>query len=84
MNVDFILEMARRTVNLPPYIDSLVREIADQEHQSYSATVARLIDAGSRALRGPRVPAYVGVGEGGPEDLSIDAEKYLRELAEDS
>jgi hypothetical protein len=74
--------MTRRTVNLPPSIDSLVREMADDEHESYSAMVARLIDAGARALRGPRPPSYVAAAGEGPKDLGLNDEKYLREIFE--
>jgi hypothetical protein len=62
-------------------IDATVRENA-LEGESYSATVARLIDVGARALNGPRRPSYVGIGEG-PEDLGVNAEEYLRRLFAD-
>ena len=47
--------------------------------ESFSAAVARLIDAGARSLRGGKRPSYVASGEG-PEDLGRMAERYLREL----
>ena len=72
--------MARRTVNLPESVEASVRELA-REGESFSATVSRLIEEGARALRGPRRPSYVGVGEG-PPDLGLRAEEYLRELVE--
>jgi hypothetical protein len=62
-------------------IDATVRENA-LEGESYSATVARLIDVGARALNGPRRPSYVGIGEG-PEDLGVNAEEYLRRIFAD-
>jgi hypothetical protein len=62
-------------------IDATVRENA-LEGESYSATVARLIDVGARALNGPRRPPYVGIGEG-PEDLGVNAEEYLRRIFAD-
>jgi len=78
----FILSaMARRTVNLPESVEALARRAAEPG-ESFSATVSRLIEAGVRATRGRHVPAYVGSGEG-PVDLGINAEKYLRELAEE-
>jgi hypothetical protein len=70
--------VARRTIYVPDVIDELVTEMA-VEGESYSATIARLIEVGARATRGRRRPAYVGGGEG-PEDLGILAERYLREL----
>jgi len=72
--------MVRRTVNLPESVEATVRELA-REGESFSAAVARLIEAGAKALRGPRKPLYVGVGKG-PTDLSLLAEKYLREPVE--
>jgi hypothetical protein len=76
----FIL-MPRRTVNLPDSVEALAREAAEPG-ESFSATVSRLIEAGVRATRGRRAPSYVGSGEG-PGDLGLNAEKYLRELAEE-
>ncbi|MCP9485004.1 MAG: hypothetical protein MSC30_04030 [Gaiellaceae bacterium MAG52_C11] len=73
--------MARRTVNLPDSVEADVRELT-LEGESFSATVTRLLDEGMRALRGPRKPSWIGSGEG-PEDLGINAEKYLRELADE-
>ncbi len=70
--------MARRTIHIPEGTEALVRELAS-EGESFSATVARLIEAGAKALKRGRVPSYVGVGEG-PDDLGRKAESYLREL----
>ncbi len=70
--------MARRTVNLPDSVDAVVRDLA-REGESFSATVARLIEEGARSLSGPRRPSYVGSGEG-PDDLGRMAERYLEEL----
>jgi hypothetical protein len=75
-------KMARRTVYLPESVEKLAREAA-HPGESFSAAVSRLIEAGVRATRGLRVPSYVGSAEG-PGDLGINAEKYLRELAEES
>ena len=72
--------MARRTVNLPDGVEARARELA-REGESFSATVARLIEEGARAVEGPRRPSYVGSGEG-PDDLGRRAEEYLRELVE--
>jgi hypothetical protein len=68
--------MARRTISLPQSIEDLARQSA-RDGESFSATVARLIEQGARAERGARRPRYVGSGEG-PEDLGRAAEQYLR------
>jgi hypothetical protein len=70
--------VARRTINLPDAVEELAREHAE-EGESFSATVARLIEAGVRSTRGRRPPRYVGSGEG-PDELGRFAERYLREL----
>ena len=70
--------MARRTVSLPDSVEALARAHA-AEGESFSATVARLIEAGAHATGGRRPPSYVGAGEG-PEDLGLLAERYLRDL----
>jgi len=72
--------MVRRTVSLPDAVDTRARELA-REGESFSATVARLLEEGARSLEGPRRPSYVGVGDG-PDDLGRRAEEYLRELVE--
>jgi hypothetical protein len=69
--------MARRTVNLPDAVEHVVRRSA-KEGESFSAAVARLIEAGARALHGRARPTWVGSGEG-PTDLGRMAEKYLRQ-----
>lgn len=70
--------MARRTIYLPDAIEQLVRDAA-QDKESFSAATVRLIEAGARALKRGKWPAHIGIGEG-PEDLGINAEKYLREI----
>jgi hypothetical protein len=72
--------VARRTVNLPDVVEARARRL-QREGESFSATVARLIEEGARAVEGPRRPSYVGVGEG-PDDLGRRAEDYLRALVE--
>ena len=68
--------MVRRTLSLPDSIDDLVgRERRPRE--SYSATVARLLQAGAR--RDGHRPSYIAAGEG-PRDLGRLAEQYLREV----
>ena len=71
--------MPRRTISLSESVDQLARSLAS-EGESFSATVARLIEEAARARRRRR-PSWVGSAEG-PEDLGIDAERYLRELVE--
>lgn len=70
--------MARRTVSLPDSTEALVQKMA-RDGESFSAAVARLIEAGARSLEGRRSPSYVGAGEG-PDDLGRRAESYLKEL----
>lgn len=72
--------MARRTISLPRSIEDLALESA-HEGESFSATVARLIERGARAEQGARHPRYVASGEG-PEDLGQAAKRYLHELVE--
>jgi hypothetical protein len=69
--------MSRRTVYLPDSVEELARE-ATEAGESFSATVARLIEEGARRTRGRRRPRYVASGEG-PSDLGRAAERYLRE-----
>lgn len=70
--------MVRRTVSLPDHTDALVRRMA-REGESFSAAVARLIEAGAQSLQGRRSVSYLGSGEG-PDDLGRRAERYLEEL----
>lgn len=69
--------MARRTISLSQTIEELARESA-RDGESFSATIARLIEQGARAESGVRAPRYVAAGDG-PEDLGEAAERYLRE-----
>jgi hypothetical protein len=69
--------MTRKTISMPPGIEQIARESA-RDGESFSATVARLIEQGARVERGARQPRYVGAGEG-PEDLGVAAERYLRD-----
>jgi hypothetical protein len=73
--------MARRTIYLPESVEKLARENA-REDESFSATVARLIEAGARVAGTNDFPDWMGAGEG-PEDLGLNHEKYLREIFED-
>ena len=70
--------MSRRTISLPQSIEDLARQSA-LEGESFSATVARLIERGARAEGRSNRPRYVGAGEG-DSDLGRDAERYLRDL----
>lgn len=70
--------MVRRTISLPDNTEALVRRMA-RDGESFSAAVARLIEAGARSLEGRRAPSYVGAGDG-PDDLGRRAESYLNEL----
>ncbi len=68
----------RRTINLPPKVDALIRDIA-RDDESFSAAVVRLIEAGIRKEGRRRPPSYVASGDG-PSDLGEKAELYLRKL----
>lgn len=70
--------MARRTIYLPESVEALARTNA-REGESFSATVARLIETGAQADGVAEIPDWIGSGEG-PEDLSINAETYLKEI----
>ena len=73
--------MARRTIYLPETIEALARANA-LEGESFSATVARLIEE-AVAGEGESEPlSYIGSGEG-PDDLGLNAEKYLRAIKAD-
>ena len=74
--------VARRTIYLTESVEGLARANA-REGESFSATVARLIEQGARAEGEQDPPRYVGSGEG-PRDLGIKLEKYLREALEGS
>jgi hypothetical protein len=72
--------MARITISLSQSTEDLARDSA-REGESFSATVARLVEQGARVERGPRRPRYVATGDG-PEDLGRAAERYLSEPVE--
>jgi hypothetical protein len=72
--------MTRITISLPPSVEALARELA-RGGESFSATVARLIETGAKAEGGARRPRYVASGEG-PADLGEAAERYLSDLVE--
>jgi hypothetical protein len=67
--------MARRTIYLPDSVEELARRNA-LEGESFSATIARLIEAGAREAGEAELPDWIGSGEG-PEDLGVNAERYL-------
>jgi len=80
---EMTLTMPRRTIYLPQNIEDLVREHT-REGDSFSATVARLVELGAAedidrdiAVDESEFPlGYIGSWEG-PGDLGINAEKYL-------
>jgi hypothetical protein len=73
--------MVRRTVSIPKSVDEKVRDAAEDD-ESFSAAVARLLEAGLRATTGKHRPDWVGSGEG-PDDLGRRAEEYLRKPVTD-
>jgi hypothetical protein len=72
--------MSRRTVYLPDSVEQLARE-STVAGESFSATVARLIEEAARSTGGRKRPRYVASGEG-PSDLGRLAERYLCEPVE--
>jgi hypothetical protein len=72
--------VARRTIYLPDSVEKLVRD-QQQDDETFSATIVRLLQMGTRMAGHKHVPPYVASFDG-PGDLGINAEKYLRELAE--
>jgi hypothetical protein len=78
MSVAIILVVVRRTITLPEDIDSRVRAAAG-DGESFSAAVARLIDAGLTNEQ-PRL-AWIGSGDSGDPELAYRVEGVLKELA---
>lgn len=74
--------MARRTVSLPENVDLTIRSIAERHGESYSATVARLVEEGARRTRERPLPDWVGSADFGPRDFSRHYERYMREAFE--
>jgi hypothetical protein len=72
--------MARVTISLPQGVKDLARDSA-REGESFSATVARLIEQGAAAERGARRPRYVASGDGS-SDLGEAAERYLADIVD--
>ena len=70
--------MVRRTITLPDDLDVRVRD-AGGERESFSATVARLLETGL-AGQGERL-AWIGSGDSGDPDLGLRVEEVLDELA---
>ncbi len=70
--------MVRRTISVPPAIDSTIRRIAEEEG-SYSAAVARLVEEGSRRIRRSERAAFIGSFEDPalPKDFALTHERYL-------
>ena len=54
--------MIRRTVSLPEAVDALIRGAAGPG-ESYSATVARLVELGTNPRAASRRPAFVAVAD---------------------
>ena len=69
--------MPRRTISLPHSVEALARQAA-LEGESFSATVARLIERGAQVEGGAHAPSYVAAGEA-ESDLGREAERYLRD-----
>jgi hypothetical protein len=78
MRLAIILGMVRRTITLPEDLDALVRDAA-REDESFSAAVARLLEAGLSG-RSDRL-AWIGSGDSGDPELAFKIEEVLDELA---
>lgn len=70
--------MVRRSITIPDSVDARIREAA-KEDESFSETVARLIEVGLAKAR-PQL-AYIGSGASGDADLAFRVEEVLAELA---
>lgn len=71
--------MARRTVSLPEHVDTTIRSIAERRGESYSATVAWLVEEGARRTKERPVPDWIGSAAFGPRDFSRHYERYMQE-----
>jgi hypothetical protein len=72
----------RRTISLSDLLDEQVKSQA-LPGESYSATVARLLEEGIRVVQGRQPPAYIGAWKDGPSGhVGRDYEEYLFNLVE--
>lgn len=72
--------MARRTVSLPEHVDTTIRSIAERRGESYSATVARLVEEGARRTKERPIPDWIGSADfGPPHDFARNYERYMQE-----
>lgn len=71
--------MARRTVSLPEDVDKTIRSIAERRRESYSATVARLVEEGARRTKERPLPDWIGSADFGPRDFARHYERYMKE-----
>lgn len=71
--------MVRRTVSLPETVDATIRSIAERRRDSYSATVARLVEEGARRSGERPMPDWIGAADFGPPDFSRHYERYVQE-----
>jgi hypothetical protein len=72
----------RRTIYLPDELDARIKELA-LPGESYSATVARLVDEGATVMESQKPPSFIGIWKDGPAvHLGRDFEDYLFGLKE--
>jgi hypothetical protein len=71
--------MARRTVSLPENVDRTIRSISERRGDSYSATVARLVEEGARRTKERPMPDWIGSADFGPRDFARHYERYMQE-----
>lgn len=75
-------ELERRTISIPADVAARVERVARKEKASFSATICRLVDEALRRRTRPRFRS-LGTARGGPDDLALNAEDYLRDLFKD-
>lgn len=73
--------MHKTTVNLPKDLWVPIRLMAEREGRSVSEVVKELLGEALEARRPTGDFSFIGSGESDVDDLAINAEKYLRELA---
>jgi predicted CopG family antitoxin len=70
--------VTRRTISLPDDLARKIERAAKKEKRSFSGMIAHLVE---EALSRRKTPIFrsLGIAEGGPPDLSLRVEEYLRE-----
>lgn len=79
MRVAIILRMVRRTITIPDEIENRVRSDSG-ESESFSATVARLLDEALANRSSESKLAWIGSWDSGDPELAFRVEEVLAEL----